>query len=662
MTCKVSLCKSIHETLKHHLASVFAVCLLFFIKLITFFLQIQNYATDDYSHASDKEYLAEQLQKMTQPGYGTAILVMFIALFLTFDFFRYLHSKKQTDFFESLPIRRKDTFFIRILSACIVFTVPLIICFSFETILLAVFHFFRMTYFYNILWSLACMMLIFLAVLFTAVLAMIMTGHPIIALFGFGVFSGYFPILLQNIVPVYAEQYFTTYVSSNGYAHYLNYISPLGTAIKLLGANPYSLWNPKVHSTDFIAILIFILFVGVLSYILFQRRPSETAGRAMAFTKCNSVIRILLVIPLTLYIGLYLSQVASIGSKIWMVFGFIIATIVLHGIIESIFQFDIRGLWSHKKQLVGCFLATMVVAVIFWIDLFHYDEYLPAKDELKAITIDLGECYDRQQADGISGQYLDQAYQLAKNLVAQNNAIQSDDSKCPSMIQIKYQFKNGTIKERNYCVDLEANMELINTIYVSKEYKDDTCKLYKDDWNSINNLKLCDGHVEIALNLTKEAQNLLFETYLAELTPFTYSQKKDSSQVAYFMINKTGDSPYYEGYSCYIYPEFTKTIALLDKYIEKDESIRHFGPISKNPLEKYTIRSIDIFSEDYPQAISDPEIIAELKEHILLYDENSLKTTDYENFYEVQIELATSDGISYSHGVISKEIAERYKE
>ena len=128
------------------------------------------------------------------------------------------------------------------------------------------------------------------------------------------------------------------------------------------------------------------------------------------------------------------------------------------------------------------------------------------------------------------------------------------------------------------------------------------------------------------------------------------------------MINKTGDSPYYEGYSCYIYPEFTKTIALLDKYIEKDESIRHFGPISKNPLEKYTIRSIDIFSEDYPQAISDPEIIAELKEHILLYDENSLKTTDYENFYEVQIELATSDGISYSHGVISKKIAERYKE
>lgn len=349
MTCKVSLCKSIRETMKHHLASVFAVCLLFFVKLITFFLQVQNHATDDYVSISDKEYIQEQLQRLTSPGYGIAILVMFIALFLAFDFFRYLHSKKQTDFFDSLPVRRKDAFFTRILSICIIFAVPLIICLSLETILLVVYHFFQVKYLMNILWSLACMLLIFLATMFTGVLAMIMTGHPVIALFGFGVFSAYAPILLQYIFPAYASQYFDTYASSNKFSSYLYYASPISASIKLVHENAYRSWTPKGHMTDFIAILILIVFVGILSYILFQKRPSESAGRAMAFTKCNPVIRILLVIPLTLYVGLYLSQVASIGSKIWMVFGFVAGTVCFMELSKVFFNL-IYADYGHTKS------------------------------------------------------------------------------------------------------------------------------------------------------------------------------------------------------------------------------------------------------------------------------------------------------------------------
>ncbi len=657
MTCKVSLCKSIQETMKHHLASVFAVCLLFFMKLITFFLQVQNYATGDYT-ALDKKYIQGQLQEMTSPGYGIAILAIFIALFLAFDFFRYLHSRKQIDFFDSLPIRRKDAFFIRILSACIIFAVPLIICLSLETVLLVVFHFFQTKYLINILWSLACMLLIFLATMFTGVLAMIMTGHPVIALLGFGVFSVYVPIILQYIFPAYAAQYFDTFVSWNGYSHYLNYVSPIGASIKLIYKDSVSCWTPKEHFVDFIAILILIVFVGILNYILFQKRPSETAGRAMAFTKCNPVIRILLVIPLTLYVGLYLSQVASIGSKIWMVFGFIAGTIFLHGIIESIFQFDIRGLWSYKKQMLGCFLVSMAIALIFWIDLFHYDEYLPKQNELKSIAFDFGEYYDISEVDGISGEYLDDAYQLAKNLVSQK---QKNDAECRS-VQIEYHFKNDAVKERSYYIDMKANRELIDKIYASIEYKDDICELYRTDWTTVNSLQLSDGHTEVALNLTPEERNLLFETYLAEFTPFTYSQKEASTAVAYFTINKEAHKVYRDPCTCYIYSEFTQTIALLDKYIQKDKNIQHFGSVSESPINKYDIRSIDIYFEDASVSISDDKKIEALKEHILLYDYDSVKPMDNEKFYEIQIEFSTSNGFSYSSGTIPKEIADNYKE
>ena len=85
MTCKISLCKALRELLKHHLASVFTVCLIFFIKTIAFFLDVQSYATGDYISRSDKEYVFERLQDMTLPGYGVAFLTGCMGIFLAFE-------------------------------------------------------------------------------------------------------------------------------------------------------------------------------------------------------------------------------------------------------------------------------------------------------------------------------------------------------------------------------------------------------------------------------------------------------------------------------------------------------------------------------------------------------------------------------------------------
>ncbi len=659
MTCKISLCKSLRELLKHHLASVFTVCLIFFIKTITFFLDVQSYATGDYISLSDKEYVHERLQDMTLPGYGVTFLVIFIGIFLAFDFFRYLHSKKQVDFYDSLPMRRKHWFTIRISSACLIFAVPFILNLTFEMVILAVFNYFKTEYIINTLWNLACMSLIFLVVMLTGVLAMIMTGHPIVALFGFGVFSAYAPILLRFLFPAYASQYFDTYVSSGRTLQFLNYVSPIGAAVELVDNPSNSIrsyigyWSPRVHYADFIAILILIVFVGILAYTLFLKRPSESAGRAMAFTKCNTVIRILLVIPLTLYVGLYLSQVTTIGEEIWMVLGFVIGTILLHGIIESIFQFDIRGLWSHKKQMICCFGVSMTIALVFWLDLFGYDKYLPKMEKLESIVLDIDGYYDMSEVDGITGDYLDDAYQLVQTLIPQSELSEVDEADREA-VHVEYRFKNGFVQKRYYFVNMSKNAELFDTIYASRDYKDDICKLYTDDWSSIKKLTLTDGHVEVALHLTEEEKDLLCETYIAEYTPFTYSQKNASYSVAFLRID--------DEYHCYIYPEFTQTIAILNKYVQNDESIKHFGTVSESPLDKYTIHSIDIFSESHPISISDDETINDLKKHIVFYGHDNTKYYDYENNYEVQVTLITNEGTSYANGMIPKDIAKNYKD
>lgn len=659
MTCKISLYKSLRELLKHHLASFFTVCLVFFIKTIVFFLELQSYINRDYTTSYDKEYLHERLQQMTLPNQGMALIVILIGFFLAYDLFRYLHSKKQVDFYDSLPVCRKDWFTMRTLGACLIFIIPFIVNLSLEIILLVTFDFFKMSYLVNILWNLGCMCLIFLASLFAGVLAMVMTGHSIVAFFGFGVFSAYAPLILQYIFPTYASVYFDTFASNGITSEYLNYISPIGVAMKLVDRKTYDyfsysygrLWSPGTHIADFIAIGIFIILVGILTYKLYLKRPSEAAGRAMTFTKCNAIIRILLVIPLTLYVGLYLSQVASIGQNIWMIFGFVIGTILFHGIIESIFQFDIRGLWAHKKQMIGCLIATLAIALIFWVDLFGYDKYIPKLEQIDSIALTLGEYYELSEFDGISDEMLDDAYKLVQTLVPQSK-IDDVDKIHREIIHVEYRLKNGQTKKRHYFANTDNNIELIDKVYASKEYKADICMLYKADWSSINKLTLSDGHMEVALHLTEEERDALFETYIAEYTPLTYTQRNTSSSLVFFTVD--------EEYPCYVYPEFEQTIALLNKYIQNNDSIKHFGMVSSNPLEKYEIRTIEIFSDDYPISITDKDVMSELVKHIELYGLNSTKTYDYENTYEVQITLLTADGNSFLNGTISKELVKEY--
>ena len=264
---------------------------------------------------------------------------------------------------------------------------PYLTCTVLEGTLLLAYKITEPVFFTNLLSNVFCMILLFAVTWITAVLAMVMTGHPVVAALGFGVFCGYAPVLLRYIFPAYADEFFETYVSGVTYASIgryvfsndtLLYFSPIGLASKLLG-DYYNGWTFSEHVTDILVLLVILFVTFALTYKLYLKRPSEAAGRAMSFEKFNPVIRILLVIPLSLYLGLYLSLVTDVGQKVWMVTGFILGVVLLHGIIESIFQFDIRGLWSHKIQMVLCFLATFGIAFTFWIDLFGYDVELMNK-------------------------------------------------------------------------------------------------------------------------------------------------------------------------------------------------------------------------------------------------------------------------------------------
>ena len=657
MTCKVSFFNSIRENLKHHIASTFVSILAFFIQFLVFFLQLQNIIS--YEHVDNYK---EEITSILEPNYGHYAFVVFVAVILAFDYFRYLHSKKQMDFYECLPVTRRDWFVQKTVAALFVFLVPFVISSVMQSVLLLAYGLTDFIYIRSILYTILCMTLIFLVTWITAVLAMIMTGHPVVATLGFAVFCGYAPIILRYIFPLLADRYFETYVSNNVSLYFLTYISPVGLAVNLLD-NVYREWIFKENIKDLIILLVIILSLFVLSYKLFVKRPAESAGRAMAFEKANPIIRILLVIPLSLYLGIYLGSVTNVAETVWMIVGFVLGVILLHGIIESIFQFDIRGLWSHKIQMVSCLAVTIAVACVFWFELTGYDEYIPKFEKIDKMYVQLNDNYFYRYSDfdGLFDEQRELAYQLVADVIEADSTYNSKDYK---ILNITYHMKNGTTVARRYRIDTKKHMDLIDKIYATEDYKNDICELYSFDRSLVYELEWYDGVASYTLTASQEDLNRLFDAYLSELTPMKYSEVSSVSSCGHFQVNYHNENGYTNSFSCEVFPQNQETIAVLDEILLQTSLTSNYGSIMSTILERYKINYLEVYTyeEDNIVQIYDQNIISELSEHIIIADEYFQKYANYDSdtYYDGTIEVSTYRGRNHIGILIPRNIFDNY--
>ena len=339
MTSRVSFLKFIVETLRRHIAAVLITALGFFIHIISFFMNVQNILSSEYISSYDAfssvhpdiEIFTRDLCELCSPNLTNGVIAMAFGAYLAFDFLKYMHSKRETDFYDSMPIRRQTWFRVIFVSCFALFFILCAAATGIEAAIAFGTGYGALTMLQNMLWNFICMIAAFLVTWFTTALAMIMTGHSIIALLGFGVFASYIPLILATLIPVYSARFFETYVYTDINPN-VYYFSPVTLVYKI--ANSWLEWKLDEHWTYIIGCFVFTAIIGVITYLLFLRRPSEAAGRAMAFEKANNIIRFMLVIPLALYAGLFLEEMATMTSTAWLIFGVIFGAFLLHGIME----------------------------------------------------------------------------------------------------------------------------------------------------------------------------------------------------------------------------------------------------------------------------------------------------------------------------------------
>ncbi len=527
--------------------------------------------------------------------------------------FSWLHSRVKTDFYHSLPIRREKIFINQVILDFLYFAVPYLVNLLLACIVGVVHGVFRGEMLRVLLVSFLYNCMFYMMIYLTAALAMMLTGKAVVGVLGAFVLAFYGPALWA-ILTGYASTFFDTYASGDTFlTKFLQNFSPVVAYFQCLPSESAGVAG-KVWGLGALAIAA----LAALCFFLYKKRPSEAAGRTMAFFCLGKLIQCLIEIVVILTAGIMFYSVTSRASAGWMVFGVLLGAALSHGILEVIYEGDIRRAMAHPWMLGASVAASLLVIGIFMGDVFGYDNFFPKQDSLSSVYIGVekyeqfmeGDC-NSQQLEAMERQARDpQVYEALQEIV-KNSLKKSDESgqidwrradgtKSENIrrVQAVYGLSGGRKAYRGYYVDFDQCRDKLVALYDSPDYKKSIYPLLtmaEDEMEKKDlNVEVCSIREEYVtvFSGSQRARADFLRAYCADLLQMGQKTVAQEAPIGRMRLTFKGDevsglNSYHEEVEYVIYPSFLKTLALLkEQDVDLPETFSP-GEVTKIVLYKH---------------------------------------------------------------------------
>lgn len=398
--------------------------------------------------------------------------------------FRYLHDRRQVDFYHALPISRGKLFAVNYISGVLLvlpfYLIVLVIGLIFVSAMGLGGQITGALLVQSILGNIAYFLLNYTV----AVLCTVLTGNTIITVL-LGIWAQLGIPVLMVMVQCYQAMFYKTFSSAVPLMQTLVlYGSPM---CNYLATEQYTrtmtvpLFNSAAMDTaGGMAILIYpvvlTIVLGVLSYFLFVRRKSENTGMAVSFRRVKAPIKWFMSIFSGLGFGLIFTVIFT-GTSGGMWFGLVFGVVLCHMIVEIIYDFDFKALLHHWKQMIVLAILAVVVVAGIKNDVFGYDSYIPDVDDIASASIESPyynidwnyndqDIYKDQLTDAES---IEKIHQLAELSVANNGKPEEGDS--THTYTIHYTLKNGDHVSRCYTeVPTNVVQDMMVDLVASEQY------------------------------------------------------------------------------------------------------------------------------------------------------------------------------------------------
>ena len=675
MTSRNSFFNLLKEDLHRRLWTLILSSLVFFGTFgVAFTMIVQNYVgrysrvNYGYTKAQFIEMVSSNLCEDFYSFFPWFMAVAIIgAIICAMNGFAYLHSRKQMDFYHSLPVKREKIFAVRLVNGVLIYALPYLVGLLYTYVLCLIYGVMTWDIFFCGLFMFLIHLMGYLIMYLAGILAMMLTGKLVIAFFGICIVNLYAPAVYALFWLLKDTFFITAYSSGMDFEISLSvtrWLSPFSYYFSLvnevIGGGRFWL--------EFLAFLVFAAALVALNLWLYKKRASEKADTAMAFKITEPVVRFMIAVPVGILAGmLFFSIQYDYGfttSVLWLVFGGLLGGFLCHGIIEAFYKGDIKKCLSHKVQMLVTMVLAAVIPVLFMFDVFGYDSYLPKKNQIKNMAVISSEMrfggsyFDENgwigpvdyALENMKVTNIDAMYELVEILAEDAgkhraerffdygyNYVTAEDiygnsneeRYNPTSFIIRYTLKDGSEVIRKYEYNYYAVMDLLEQIYNDNEYKSAVHPVFgllKTNVN-IKNIEIYSPVNIKAGNMQLNGKAVL-EAYEEDLLAMTFDDLKNSAPIGeltvVFTIEEEGGK-YEDSTNFLVYPEMIRTLDLL----------RVSGYQMKGIADASNVNSISIHysgSQNDLKRILGMEVPEEDVRNY--YDEKSVAYEDYEIYYE----------------------------
>ena len=377
----------------------------------------------------------------------------------------------------------------------------------------------------------------FLLIYSAAAFAMLFTGNTLIAVFGMAVIAGYGPAVTM-IAQAYIETGFYTALKAIQLWK-IAYTTPIGILIWIeQGIQHGTPWFGAACMTLGGIVVFFLADLWMCTH-----HRAECGGMALAFPKTEQILKILMVLPGALAIGIVAYSMTGSNQYSWLFGGFIFGVLVLGMLMEFVYHRDVKLAFAHKIG-TGITLAAgilLICALVF--DWSGYNRWMPAKEEIKAMSVCSrsglsAEIYGNRYVTQNQMQYLDTfrgvenrldleqteqfdvIYDLVKEAHAEGNRDRGEDGNADEVL-VKFIMQDGKTKYRLYFIQDDVWNAAEEKLWQQSWYQELCYPILSDDpqyseekLTTINISYIYDGDDFV---LTGEDAKEVYRTYKKEL-------------------------------------------------------------------------------------------------------------------------------------------------
>lgn len=597
--------------------------------------------------------------------------------------FRYVFHRSMVDTWHSMPVKRRTFFAASWLNGLLIWFVPFLVMLL-ATMLMGVgkLNNFREAFgaapdktevmtasFAQLtagvvlregLLSALALTVAFLLVYHLVLAAVMLCGNVLNALVATGVF-GAGAISFYGLWLLFCAYYLDTFVAYTvtGYKAII-YGSPLASAVALIykRTESYSVKGFDGFWMSLFLNLIIAIGLGLLAAALYSRRPSELAEQGIKKKPVCFVLQ--LVASLAAGMGFWIlfavissDIVGAMGATAWGVFGGLLGTIVVFGVMDIVFHMDFKAFFAHRLLMAGTAAAVLLLGFGFAGDWAGYDSYLPDQDKIAEIAVvsNMRIAFsDIQYAEALQEMHYtdtDVIYDFLKTAAdyeRYGHTQEIDGVIRSEYVTAKVTLKSGRSYYRSYPVfnyDCEAALKLLT----SEEYQALCWQVPEWGMEAVSRviLETNDNYLEQRLDsdISREAIREICEAINRDL--------KEQPKLAILggerslcQIRLYSEKEDYIGWNFTVWEEMTHTLEVMRKYGYDS----YAEPIAPEDVEEIRL----YLDQRYSDLEEDSDLVAMARDKYQVYAETGEETAGAENLFYAPAAVADTADTGYAAG------------